>query len=110
MATTLTPHAAPLARQAREHFVAHMQGLLPHLAESLRSALSAQMNGAKSGREMQLRRDDLIEFQHEGPRWIEATGRAWQRAVIPPTATGRVRMDLAAMTLIGDEVVENKIL
>jgi hypothetical protein len=31
-------------------------------------------------------------------------------AVVPATATGRVRMELANLELIGDDVVENKIL
>ena len=40
----------------------------------------------------------------------DAVSRAWRQAVVPPTTTGRVRMELANLELIGDDVVENKIL
>jgi hypothetical protein len=110
MASTVTPAAAPLARQAREHFLAQVDGALPQLSEAIHNSLIEQMNGAKSSREMQQRRDELIEYEREGPRWVDATRRAWRRAVIPPTATQRSRLDVSSLSLIGDEVVENKIL
>lgn len=110
MSSTLTPAAAPLARQARERFVAHMQGVLPELAEALRNRLTEQMGAAKSGRDMQQRRDALVEFEQAAAKWVDAVARAWRRAVVPPTATGRVRVELATLELIGDDVVENKIL
>jgi hypothetical protein len=53
MSSTLTPASAPLARQARERFVAHMQGALPALAEAIRNALTQQMSAAKSSRDVQ---------------------------------------------------------
>lgn len=110
MSSTLTPAAAPLARQARERFVAHMQGVLPELLQAVRTALGEQMGSAQSSRDMQQRRDALMEFEQSGAKWVEAVGRAWRRAVVPPTATARVRMELASLELIGDDVVENKIL
>lgn len=105
-----TPSAAPLARQAREQFVAHMEGLLAGLTDAIMASLLEQMNSAKSSRDMQNARDALVDFEREGPRWMDATARAWRRAIIPPTMTGRTRMDLANLSLIGDDVVENKIL
>lgn len=110
MSSTLTPAAAPLARQARERFVAHMQGVMPELLEAVRNSLTDQMGSAQSSRDMQQRRDALVEFEQSGAKWVEAVGRAWRRAVVPPTATARVRMELASLELIGDDVVENKIL
>jgi hypothetical protein len=110
MSSTLTPAAAPLARQARERFVTHMHGMLPELTEAVRTALGEQMNTAQSSRDMQQRRDALVEFEQAAPKWIEAVARAWRRALVPPTATARVRMELSSLELIGDDVVENKIL
>lgn len=110
MSSTLAPTAAPLARQARERFVAHMQGLLPDLAEAVRKVLAEQMGTAQSSRDMQQRRDALVEFEQTAGKWCEAVARAWRRAIVPPTATARVRMELASLELIGDDVVENKIL
>lgn len=110
MSSTLTPAAAPLARQARERFVAHLQGMLPELANAVRNVLSEQMGTAQSSRDMQQRRDALVEFEQASAKWAEAVARAWRRAIVPPTTTGRVRMELASLELIGDDVVENKIL
>ncbi len=110
MSTTLTSAATPLARQARERFVAHMEGTLPALCEDIRNALSEQMSNAPSSRDMQQRRDALVEFEKEAAKWAESVARAWRRAIVPATVTGRVRMQLANLELIGDDVVENKIL
>ena len=95
MASTLTPASTPLARQARERFVAHMQGVLPELVESIRSALADQMNAAQSSRAVQQKRDHLVDFERASAGWVDTSARAWRRAVVPPTATGRVRMQLA---------------
>ncbi|HEX2545785.1 MAG TPA: DUF1631 family protein [Ramlibacter sp.] len=110
MSSTLTAAPAPLARQARERFVEHMQGVLPPLAEAVRNALTDQMAAAKSSRDMQQKRDALVEFEQTAAKWVDAVARAWRRALVPPTATGRVRLELATLELIGDDVVENKIL
>ena len=91
MSSTLTPASTPLARQARERFVAHMQGALPELVESIRTALADQMNAAQSSRAMQQKRDQLVEFERAAAGLVDAAARAWRRAVVPPTATGRVR-------------------
>jgi hypothetical protein len=110
MASTFTPASAPLARQARERFVAHMEGVLPELAAAIRNALNEQMSTAQSSRDMQQKRDALVEFEQTAGKWTDATARAWRRAIVPPSATARVRLELANLELIGDDVVENKIL
>ena len=110
MSTTLTPASAPLARQARERFVSHMEGVLPELTEAVRTALNEQMANAQSSRDMQQKRDALVDFERNAAGWADSVSRAWRRALVPPSATGRARMELASLELIGDEVVENKIL
>ena len=110
MSSTLTPAATPLARQARERFVAHMEAVLPELSEAVRTALAESMHMAQSSRDMHARRDALVDFEKEAARWAEGTVRAWRRAIVPPTATGRVRLQMKSLELIGDDVVENKIL
>jgi hypothetical protein len=110
MASPVPSAATPLARQARELFVVHMQGVLPELSDSVRNVLADQMNTAQSSREMQQRRDALVEFEQSSARWVDAVARAWRRAVVPPAAPARVRVELASLELIGDDVVENKIL
>jgi uncharacterized membrane protein YgcG len=110
MSSTLTPASAPLARQARERFVAHMQGALPALAEAIRNALTQQMSAAKSSRDVQQRRDALVEFEQSAAKWVDAVAGGWCSAPPPPSSPRRVRGELASLELIGDEVVENKIL
>ena len=110
MSSTLGSASTSLARQARERFVTHMEGVLPELAEAIRTSLSEQMNSAESSREMQQRRDALVEFEQSSLKWVELAGKAWRRAVVPPTTTGRARLEVASLELIGDDVVENKIL
>jgi hypothetical protein len=110
MSSTLTPASAPLARQARERFVAHMEGVLPPLTAAVRDLLLNQMSAAKSGRDIQQRRDALVDFEQTAGKWVDAVARAWRRAMIPPPAAGNARLELASLELIGDDVVENKIL
>lgn len=111
MSTPLAPAATPLARQARERFVAHMEAVLPELSEAVRTALAEWMDTAQSSRDMQQRRDALVEFEKEAARWAEATVRAWRRAVVPAAATGRPRnTQMTSLELIGNDVVENRIL
>ena len=110
MSSTLTPASAPLARQARERFVAHMEGALPPLTAAVREVLLNQMSAAKSGRDVQQRRDALVDFEQAAGKWVDAVGRAWRRAMIPPPTAGKARLELSSLELIGDEVVENKIL
>ena len=85
MPTATPPSAAPLARQARERFVAHMQGVLPELSEAIRNALTEQMALSESSREMQQRRDALLEYEQNAARWVDASAQAWRRAIVPAT-------------------------
>ena len=86
MSSTLAPAAASLARQARERFVAHREGVLQPLGEAVHTALIEQMNTAKSSRDMHHWRDALVEFEKDGKHWPEATARA---AVPPSSAATR---------------------
>ena len=113
--STSTPQQPPgsgarIARQAREQFVAHAQAALPPLVQAIRNRFVELVDTSGSSREMYERRDAMMDFDRKGKAWAEATGRAWRQAIVPPTATARVRLDSASLELIGDEVVERKIL
>lgn len=99
-----------LARQAREHFVGQLEGVLAPLSDAIRARLIELVDGSTSTRDSQDRRDAMLEFERQRRDWQERTAKAWRKAVIPPTATARVRLEAANLSLIGDEVVENKIL
>ena len=99
-----------LGRQARERFVADMIGVMPQVAKQVMERVQNLFEQATSSREMQDRRDAMQQYQKCYRAWMDGTVKAWQRALQPPTATARVRLESAAFELIGEEVVENKIL
>jgi hypothetical protein len=102
--------SAPVARQAREHFLAGLQDTLAPITDAVRARLTDLVDTATSSREGQERRDGLYEFDRQRRTWQDATVRAWRKAVAPATATARVRLEMMNLELIGDEVVETKIL
>jgi hypothetical protein len=101
---------ARIARQAREQFVARAQESLAPMAQAIRSRLSELVGTSSSSSEMHERREAMLEFDRKGSTWEQAVARAWRQAVVPPTATPRTRLDTVTLELIGDEVVERKIL
>ncbi|MFC5496739.1 DUF1631 domain-containing protein [Caenimonas terrae] len=100
----------PLARQAREQFVAYVEGVLTPLSDAIRLKLIELVDTGTSTRDMQDRRDAMLDFERQRARWVQATAKAWHDAVIPPTTTTRVRLGAVNLELIGDDVVEKKIL
>ena len=98
MATQLPPTSSvPLARQAREQFVAYLEGVLPSLSDAIRMKLIELGDSGSSTRAMQDRRDAMLDFQQQRGKWARNTAKAWHDGVVPPTATARVR--LGAMNL-----------
>ncbi|MBI5279922.1 MAG: DUF1631 domain-containing protein [Burkholderiales bacterium] len=110
MPAPITPAATPLARVARERFVAHLEEMLPGLSDAIRARLIELTDAATNMREMQDRRDQMLDFDRARHKWVQGVHEAWRRAMVPPTATARVRLDMMNLSLIGDDVVENKIL
>ncbi|MBK8071928.1 MAG: DUF1631 domain-containing protein [Ramlibacter sp.] len=99
-----------LARKARELFLGEMAKLMEELGAAVLARYSALVDEVASAREMQDRRDAWIAFQKSRPVWVEGSVSAWQRALQPPTATARVRLEEMSFELLDDEVVDNKIL
>ncbi len=99
-----------LARQARERFVSHAVRILPELASGIRLRLSARRDQSGNAREMQDRRDAWQTFQENEAIWVDATINAWKKALIPPTASASMALDSGKFELMGNEVMENKIL
>ncbi len=99
-----------LARQAREQFVAFAAKVMPTLAAEIKARLSAAMDEAGNAREMQDRRDGWISFQENETIWVNATTAAWKNALVAPAATASMPLDSGKFELMGNEVMENKIL
>ena len=110
MATQRPSAAVPLARRAREQFVAEAEQVLAPLSDAIRARLSELIDSSTSTRDMHSRRDGLLEFDKRRGSWVAAVQKAWRMALVPPTTTARVRMETGTLELIGDDVVENKIL
>ena len=110
MATLTRDSGSQLARQARELFVGRIEGVLPDLGQAVQARLGQLVDQVGSSREMQDRRDAMMEYQKLGAAWVDGVRKAWRKALAPPTATARVRLDNANFELIGDDVVEAKIL
>ena len=111
MASELPPaQRVPVSRQAREQFVAYIEPVLPLLSDAIRLKLIELVDSGTSTREMQERRDAMLDFERGRGLWVEGVVKAWRDAVIPPTATSRVRLNALKLELIGDDVVEKKIL
>ena len=99
-----------LAKQARERFVAGCEGVMEPLAEAIRARLIELVDQSTSTKEMQDRRDAMLEFDRLYPTWVAGVPKAWRKALVPPSSTGRIRLDGDNLSLIGDDVVEKKIL
>lgn len=99
-----------LARQARERFVGHAARILPELAGAIRQKLSAQMDQSGSARDMQDRRDAWLAFQGSESVWVNATITAWKDALLPAATPVGAAVDTGKFELMGNEVMENRIL
>jgi hypothetical protein len=102
--------AAALARRVREQFVAQMEASLAALHDAIRTRITELAESSLNVKEMYELRDAIVEFEQKGRDWVRGTGTGWRQAVVPPTATSKVRLEMANLELIGDEVVERKIL
>jgi hypothetical protein len=105
-------HEKQLARQARERFVGEISRSLGEMGNAVQEQLLRQLDQPSNLREMQDRRDAWTLYQQHRQTWINGTAAAWQRALLPPAATSaRSRQDdEPSLELLGDEVMENKIL
>ena len=99
-----------LARQARERFVSHAARILPELAGAIRQKLSALTEQSGSARDMQERRDAWLSFQDAEAVWVKATIAAWKNALLPIAAPAGMAVDTGKFELMGNEVMENRIL
>jgi hypothetical protein len=101
---------AALARRARELFLGKAVDIMGESAQAVRQRLNALLDESSNARQSQDRRDTWLQYQKCESSWVNATAVAWKKAATPPTAS--VRMDLNAITfqLVGNDVVENKIL
>jgi hypothetical protein len=102
--------ASALARRVREQFVAQVEAALPPMQQAIRARLAELGENTLNAKEMYEFRDALIEVERKGPDWVRSTAAEWRKAIAPPSSTRRTRVEAVSLSLIGDEVVERKIL
>jgi hypothetical protein len=112
LASQRTPANGPaVARKAREQFVATLaQSVLGPLATQIRNRLLELAQTPAGAREMQERRDAMMDFDKKGAAFVQGTAKAWQKAIEPPTATAMVRLEAMNLQLVDEDVVERKIM
>ncbi|WP_367848469.1 DUF1631 family protein [Rhodoferax sp. WC2427] len=99
-----------LARNARESLVTEVGQALGDVSRAVAARLTVLLEEAHSTREMHERQDAWTAFQRQSHAWEQATAAAWRQALHPSTHGGAVRDVGLQFELMGDEVVENKIL
>ncbi len=102
-------HAA-IARQARAVFVEQAVKLLTELSAAIGTRLSTLFEQSTNAREAQDRRDAMIAFNQGQIKWLEGTDRAWKHASTTDSFNTNARLPALNLELIGNEVVESKIL
>jgi Protein of unknown function (DUF1631) len=102
--------SANLARQGRELFVAKAIELLTETAVTVRQRLSALLDKSANAREAQDRRDAFIAYQKSETVWIGMVTAAWKKALQSPVAAVPSKGLSLSFELMGNDVVENKIL
>jgi hypothetical protein len=107
-----TPSSADLqlARTARESFVTEACHGLEVTARVVGARLTTLIEEVRPAREMQERRDAWTAFQRQGRVWEQATANAWRQALKPQAPALPARSSSMQFELMGDDVVENKIL
>ncbi|MBL0421181.1 DUF1631 family protein [Ramlibacter sp. AW1] len=100
----------PLARKAREQFVAAVEACVEPMASAIGSRLLELVDRSPSTREAQIRRDAMLQFDQQRTRWTEKVRRALKAASRPRAPSQIVPAVPLGLELIGDDVVEKKII
>ncbi|MDF1484623.1 DUF1631 family protein [Ramlibacter sp. H39-3-26] len=108
---TTTMQQRQWARQVRERFVEAACEQLPMVGEGVRGFLTALLDQTGNARQMQDNRDAWDAYRQHGKQWLDRTAAAWRGALAPTsTARGRIGGNTGQFELLGDDVMENKIL
>ncbi|MCZ4313442.1 DUF1631 family protein [Comamonadaceae bacterium G21597-S1] len=100
-----------LAGEIRQQFVADAVQAMADIVPAVHESLRALMDEAAPSREMQARRDAWTFYQRNKDKWREATSSAWKEALVPAAVPPKDdSADFGGLSLVGNDVVENKIL
>ena len=105
--------SAALARRAREIFVQHAATILGEVAVGVRSKLNELVDKASNAKDSQERRDTWLAYQKGEAVWVGGITAAWKSGILAtnaPVSTGRPRLSTDSFELMGNDVMDNKIL
>ncbi len=100
-----------LAGQARTLFIERAARMLPELAKTIGDTLAELAMQPGNAREMQDLRDAQLAYQAKSSAWVQGTLKAWRSTRSPAAvAAPSLSSQPAPLELMGNEVVENRIL
>jgi Protein of unknown function (DUF1631) len=102
--------SAALARQARELFVAKGIEIFNETVVSVRQKITALLDKSANAKEAQDRRDAWVTFQKSEAVWMGAVAAGFKKAMRPSTAPVSSQFNALTFELMGNEVMDNKIL
>jgi Protein of unknown function (DUF1631) len=102
--------SAALARQARELFVVKALEVFNEAAVNVRQKITALLDKSANAKEAQDRRDAWVTFQKGEAVWMSAVAAGFKRAMRPHTASINSNFNALTFELMGNEVMDNKIL
>jgi Protein of unknown function (DUF1631) len=99
-----------LARQARELFVVKAVEIFNEAVVSVRQKITALLDKSANAKEAQDRRDAWVTFQKGEAVWMGGVAAGFKKALRPPTASVNSKFNALTFELMGNEVMDNKIL
>jgi Protein of unknown function (DUF1631) len=100
-----------LSEQARALFAERTLRILPVLAKTIQDRLTSLVEQPSGARDMQDRRDGWLAFQKSSGVWVQNTTAALNRARSRPLVSPTSKLPSSgSMELVGNEVMENKII
>jgi hypothetical protein len=102
--------SAAIARQARELFVGKAIEIFDETVVLVRQKIKTWLEQSANGREAQERRDAWALFQSSEAALTKSVVVAWKKAMQAPTASSGSTLNALTFELMGNEVMDNKIL
>ena len=99
-----------VAAEARKRFLTEIGRMMVDVTTACQEHLTALLNESVRAREAQTRRDAWTFYQKARGPWLDGTVKAWQKALLPPTASTKLDLTAETFQLVGTDVVDNKIL
>ena len=99
-----------VAAEARKRFMTEIGRTMVDVTTACQEHLTSLLSESARAREAQARRDAWTFYQKARGPWLDGTVKAWQKALLPPTASAKLDLTAETFQLVGTDVVDNKIL